>query len=112
MFRRLLPFLLVCVVAFATSAHAAGLVASRSVGTAAVLAVQPTRVADVVLFDAGFEAGLRQGMVCRITRAGADIAEVILVELRPRSGAALILTLADGQSILPGDTVSVKTLKA
>ena len=85
--------------------------ASAATPTAAVVAVQPTRVADLVLLGGGFDAGLRQGMVCRVTRGGTEIAEVLLVELRPNCSAALILNLAPKQSIRAGDTASVKILK-
>ena len=90
---------------------AAQIQAVRSVSGASVVAVEATRVADVVLLGAGFEAGLRQGMVFSITRAGSKIAEVVLVELRPRASAALILHLLPGQTIRSGDTATVKTLK-
>ena len=112
MLRRLFQFITVFVAASAASLHAAALVDTRSVQAAPVVAVQATRVADIVLLGAGFEAGLRQGMVCRITRGKADIAEVVLVDLRPRVGAALILQLVPGQSIRSGDIATVKTLKA
>ena len=78
---------------------------------AAVVAVQPARVADLVLLDGGFEAGLRQGMVCRVTRGATEIAEVLLVELRPNCSAALILSVAPGQSIHAGDVAAIKILK-
>lgn len=111
MFRRLATVLALFAVVSTTGMQAAGLVASRSVEAAPVVAVQATRVADVVLLGAGFEAGLRQGMVLNVTRAGVGIAEVVLVDLRPRAGAALILQLVPGQSIQAGDTATVKTLK-
>jgi hypothetical protein len=79
---------------------------------AAVVAVEPTRVADLVLLDRGFNAGLRQGMVCRVTRGTTEIAEVILVELRPTCSAALILSVAATQSIRTGDTAAIKILKS
>jgi len=75
------------------------------------VAVESTRVADLVFLGVGFEAGLRQGMVFSITRSGIKIAEVILVELRPRASAALIIQLLPGQTIRSGDTATVKTLK-
>ncbi len=81
-------------------------------GSAEVVAVQSTRVADLVLLSAGFDAGLRQGMVCRLTRSGADVAEIILVDLRPACASALIVSLAPGQSIRAGDVASIKILKA
>ncbi|MFA6962669.1 MAG: hypothetical protein WC205_18080 [Opitutaceae bacterium] len=110
MFRRIAIALSLFAAASATS-NAAVLVATRSVEAAPVVAVQATRVADVVLLGAGFDAGLRQGMVFSVSRAGADIAEVVLVELRPRAAAALIVQLAPGQSIRAGDIATVKTLK-
>ena len=79
---------------------------------AAVVAVQPTRVADLVLLDHGFNAGLRQGMVCRLTRGPTEIAEVLLVELRPTCSAALILHVAPKQSIRTGDVAAIKVLKS
>ena len=80
-------------------------------GSAEVVAVKPARVADLVLLGNGFNAGLRQGMVCRVTRGSAEIAEVLLVELRPTYSAALILNLASNQSIRAGDLASIKVLK-
>lgn len=74
--------------------------------------IQPTRSADLVLLSSGFDAGLRQGMVCRLTRGGAAIGEVLLVELRPSCASALIVSLAPGQSIRAGDVASVKILKS
>jgi hypothetical protein len=78
---------------------------------APIVAIQPTRVADLVLLGHGFDAGLRQGMVCRVTRGRTEIAEVLLVELRPTCSAALILTIAPKQSIHAGDLASIKVLK-
>jgi hypothetical protein len=111
MFRHLFTALALFTAVSTVGLRAAALVASRSVEAAPVVAVQTTRVADVVLLGAGFEAGLRQGMVFNVTRAGTQIAEVVLVELRPRAGAALILHLVPDQSIRAGDTATVKTLK-
>ena len=76
-----------------------------------VVAVQPTRVADLVLLGHGFDAGLRQGMVCRVTRGNADIAEILVVEVRPTCSAALITSLAPKQSIHAGDAAALKILK-
>jgi hypothetical protein len=111
MIRRLVTALAMFAVVSTTGVQAAALVASRSVEAAPVVAVQATRVADVVLLGAGFSAGLRQGMVFSVTRGGVEIAEIVLVDLRPRASAGLILQLAPGQSIQAGDTATVKTLK-
>jgi len=79
--------------------------------SASVISVEPTRVADLILLRGGFDSGLRQGMICRVTRGPLDIAEVIVVDLRPAHSAALIMTVAPKQSIRPGDTASIKVLK-
>ena len=77
----------------------------------AVAEIQPTRIADLVLLNGGFDAGLRQGMVCRVSRGRTDIAEILLVELCPACSAALILSLAPGQSIHAGDFAAIKIFK-
>jgi hypothetical protein len=79
--------------------------------SASVAAVQSTRVADLVLLDHGFNAGLRQGMVCRVTRGTTEIAEVLLVDLRPTCSSALILSVVAKQAIRAGDTAAIKILK-
>jgi hypothetical protein len=88
--------------------HASFVVAAPA---AMVVSIEPTRVADVVLLRGGFDSGLRQGMVCRVTRGGAEIAEILLVELRPAHSAALILSVAPRQSIRAGDLAAIKILK-
>ncbi len=98
--------LLALVAATPFTARAAG-----ASGSAEVVAVQPTRVADLVILGHGFDAGLRQGMVCRVTRGGAEVAEIVLVDLRPTCASALIVAQAAGQSIRAGDLASVKILK-
>ena len=77
----------------------------------AVSEIQPTRVADLVLLNGGSSAGLRQGMVCRVTRGPVNIAEILLVEVRPTCSAALITSLAPSQSIHAGDAAAIKILK-
>lgn len=107
MFRRILS-----VTTLALAASAPSLVRAANVTPVAeVAAIQPTRVADLVLLRGGFAAGLRQGMVCRITRGTVEVAEVLLVELRPTCSAALILSLAPKQAIRAGDLASIKVLK-
>ena len=96
-------------VAFGLLASSFALAASP---VAQVVNVQPTSVADLVLLDHGFNAGLRQGMICRVTRGTTDIAEVLLVELRPACSAALILSVTPKQSIRAGDVAAIKVLKS
>jgi hypothetical protein len=107
MLRRLLQSSLLALVA-ATPFTAR---AASAAGSLEVVAVQPSRVADLVLLGHGFDAGLRQGMVCRVTRGNADIAEILLVEVRPTCSAALITSLVPAQSIHAGDAAAVKILK-
>jgi hypothetical protein len=100
-------------VSFALLAAAPSVVLAASGPNAVeVLAVHPTRVADLVLLTAGFGAGLREGMICRVTRGRQEIAEVVLVGLRPNCSAALIMSVAPKQSIRPGDAASIKVLKS
>ena len=106
MYRHLQAILLAVVAAAPFSVRAAS-----ASNVASVVAVQPTRVADLILLDHGFNAGLRQGMVCRVTRGSSEVAEILLVDLRPTCSAALILNVAAKQSIRAGDTASVKILK-
>jgi hypothetical protein len=88
-----------------------GAFCSAATPSAAVVGIEPTRVADLVLLQGGFDVGFRQGMVCRVKRGATDIAEVLLVELRPTCSAALILSVAPKQSIRTGDVASIKVLK-
>jgi len=78
---------------------------------ATVVAIRETAVADLVLVAGGHQAGLRQGMACRLTRDGVLVAEVVLTEVRPAGSSALIVSLAPRQSVRVGDVVSFKTLK-
>jgi hypothetical protein len=80
--------------------------------SAAVVAIESARAADLVLLTDGFNAGLRQGMVCRVARGSTEVGEILLVDLRPSCSAALILSVAPRQSIRPGDIVTVKVLKS
>ena len=108
MLRRILQVSLLTVVAIAPFSVPAASMA----GSAEVVAVHPARVADLVLLGGGFDAGLRQGMVCRITRGAVEIAEVLLVEIRPACSAALIVGVAARQSIRAGDLARIKVLKS
>jgi len=108
MFRRSLQLSLIALAALSPLSARAAL----AQGLAEVVAVHPTRIADFVVLGHGFDASLRQGMICRITRGRSEIAEVILVELRSTCGAALIVNLSPGQSIQVGDVASVKILKS
>jgi hypothetical protein len=99
-----------CVAAAAAIIHLTSAII-HAAPAATVVAIQPTRVADLILLRGGFDAGLRQGMVCRVTRGAVEVGEVLLVELRAAHSAALILSVAPKQSIRAGDVASIKTLK-
>ena len=66
--------------------------------------------ADVVILDGGLAQGLRRGMVCAVRRDARPVGELLLIESRGTRAAALILDLARGASIRPGDIAKVKTL--
>jgi hypothetical protein len=106
MLRRLQFAVLLFAAAMPFSARAA-----QGAAVAEVLAVQPTRIADLVLLRGGFDAGLRQGMVCRLTRGSTSVAEILVVEVRPSASAALILSVAPKQAIRSGDFAAIKVLK-
>jgi hypothetical protein len=96
----------------AAQVSAAMIAVERSVGTAQISRVAALPNADLVVIDAGFEAGLREGMVCTVFRAGESIGQLLLVDLRPRSATALILDLTSGRSLQSGDSVAVKTVSS
>jgi hypothetical protein len=105
-------FVQACLLALALTVPGSSVLAASSPDTAVVVAVQANRLADLVLLDAGFDAGLRQGMVCLVTRGGLEVAEVLLVELRPSNSAALIVSASPRQAIRLGDTVRIKLIKS
>ncbi|MCU0791797.1 MAG: hypothetical protein MUE42_02840 [Opitutaceae bacterium] len=84
--------------------------AQRSVGGAQIRHISSSSTADLVILDAGHEAGLREGMVCTVSRAGRRVGELLLVDLRPRAASALIIDLAPDLGFQLGDHVSVKTV--
>jgi hypothetical protein len=88
----------------------AALVTDRSIGEARIVRIENTPVADLVVLDSGYEAGLRQNMVCQVTRSGEAVGKLLLVELRSQTATALILNLNTGRSLLSGDNVTVQTV--
>ena len=85
--------------------------AARPPGLVPVVALASSRAADLVILGGGYDSDLRAGMVCSVTRAGAPVGEILLVELRPTCCAALILSLEPKQSIRAGDLAGMKILK-
>jgi hypothetical protein len=84
----------------------------RSVGMGRISRIVSVSAADLVVLDAGFEAGLRPGMVCSVAREDKIVGELLLVDLRPRVASALILDLFSGLGLQPGDRVVVKTVSS
>ncbi len=111
MYRRVRSLRAAALAALVIGLGASGIPAAAAPAVASVVTIQPTSVADLVLLDHGFDAGLRQGMVCRVTRGTTEIAEVLLVDIRPTCSAALITSVARRQSIRAGDTATIKILK-
>ena len=104
--------LAVVVALFWAMALRAAVSVESSVDSARVSRVETTPAADLVLIDAGREAGFRQGMVCVASRDGVSIGELLLVDLRPRAASALILDLKSGSALRSGDLVAVKTISS
>jgi hypothetical protein len=88
----------------------AAMVTDRSIGEARIVRIEATPAADLVVLDAGYEAGLRQSMVCQVSRSGESLGKLLLVELRSKSATALILNLTTVRSLLSGDAVAVQTV--
>ena len=86
--------------------------AALATGRAEVVALKPSRVADLVLLGNGLDVGLREGMICRVSRGRLEVAEIQLVDLRSTCASALIIAQSPGQSIRAGDVASVKILKS
>ena len=83
----------------------------RAPHVAPVREVLSELAADVVILEGGLARGLRTGMVCAVRRDARPIGELLLIESRSARAAALILDLAEGASIRPGDIAKVKTLR-
>lgn len=107
MLRRLIIASVLALAALPISGRAAAVAPAAS-----VVAVKPSRVADLVMLGRGFDAGLRQGMVCRVSRGVLEIAEILVVDLRRTCSAALILSVTPGQAIRTGDVAAIKVFKS
>jgi hypothetical protein len=95
-----------------TTVLRAAISVERSVGDARIERVDHLGSSDLVILDSGFEAGLRQGMVCTVKRDSVWIGELLLVDLRPRVASALILDLVSNESFQSGDSVIAKTVSS
>ncbi len=77
---------------------------------ATVAALFAGRDADLVLVDAGFDAGFCTGARCSVERAGVPVAEIVVAEASRERAVALITQIANNQTIQTGDTVKLKTI--
>ncbi len=82
-----------------------------SVVPARVHEVVSTEVTDLVLVPAGYRDGYRPGMICRVSRDGNGIAEILMVEVRDEASAGIIVALFSEEIIEPGDVIRVKTVQ-
>ncbi len=98
------------VAVFGASVCAAAVDTDRSIREAKIAHIEASSSADLVVLDAGFEAGLRQSMVCQVSRAGESLGKLLVVELRSNASTALILNLIAGRSLQFGDVVTVQTV--
>jgi len=81
---------------------------AAAAGAAEVAAVLPGESADLVVLSGGHLQGLRPGMVCAVDRAGRTVARVVVAESRETRAVALVLALAPGESVRPGDRAEAR----
>ena len=105
-------FFYVGVILLGTTTAVSEITSERSIGEARISHIAQLPATDLVIINNGFDGGLRQGMVCSVTRAGENIGQLLLVDLRPQNASALILDLTPGSTLQIGDTVAVKTVSA
>lgn len=79
-----------------------------AIGSARISAVLPGAEADLVVIEGGHAQGLRPGMVCGVLRSGRAVARLVVAESRETRSVALVLALAAGESILPGDLAEAR----
>lgn len=80
--------------------------------TGEVVEVRAGTLTDLVIVRGGFEAGFRQGMICRVVRGNLEVGELMMVELREDFATALITRLAPRQLIRSGDLTTVKVQRS
>lgn len=93
------------------SAFGVSLETRRSIEPTTVAEVSAGSVADLIVIKAGYDSGLRLGMVCEIRRKGEWVGEILLTDLRRSASIGLILRLQSGMTIRSGDSVTVKTVQ-
>ncbi len=104
---RLTASLLAC---FATvfGAEAAGPGSAAALGGAEVVALRAGTDADLVVLSGGYAQGLRPGMVCAVLRQRTPVARVIIAESCEIRAVALVLAVAPGEEIRPGDQAQAR----
>lgn len=76
---------------------------------AVVAAITARDGVDYVVLDAGYEAGFRDGMACRVFRGEAELGTLILVGISDGRAVALITSLTGTSTLQSGDSVAVRT---
>lgn len=109
LFRLHIPLLIAVSVVALTTPGARALPSTDD--RARVIGVHRGESADLVLVVGGFDFGLRQGMLCSVSRDGLNLAEVLITEARASHCSALIVKCHPNRAIRKGDSVSVKSSK-
>ena len=78
-------------------------------GASAVADIVPAGEVDLVVLATGIESGFQTGMVCRVSRNGEPLGEVIVAAVSPARSVALILDFHGEARIGIGDEVEIKT---
>ena len=105
---RISLFVSVLVVAFATPGARA---LPSTDDRARVIGFHRGESADLVLVVGGFDSGVRQGMLCTVSRGGVNLAELLITEARASHCSALLVKSHPNRAIRKGDSVSVKSFK-
>jgi hypothetical protein len=103
---------LLCLTLLGVGVCNAEVVLERSIGESRIIRVDAQAIADLVVLDDGYQTGFRQGMVCKVSRSGASLGELIIVDLRSKLSTALILNIATGQTLQRGDIVTAQTVSS
>ena len=102
---------ILCVFLFSLAQIDVARASTHGNSVATVVEVQISGIVDLVLLDTGLDGGVRQGMVCFIYRKSRPVAEVLIVDSRASSSAAVIVKLSTDRTIQFGDSVTFKALK-
>jgi len=94
-----------CAPLLAVAARPAWVEGSASDATIRVATIEAGSGQDLVVLDGGLEGGLRRGMVLLADAQGTRKGRLLVAEATSGRAVALILELAPGQILEPGDTI-------